>query len=155
MTRIFDRGELKQVLLAVVDSLGEGHGYAIMQELQRRVGGNWRASPGAIYPALLALEGEGLISGSDRDGLRVYRVTAQGEAALEESAASPSWEGYSRRAGASTPVNTLGRVLDRFAAQQSERRRRLDDEQTRAVEAVLEQARDKITTILKEGDADG
>ena len=93
MTRVFDRGELKRVLLAVVESLGEGHGYAIMQELQRRVGGNWRASPGAIYPALVALEGEGLISGSNRDGLRVYRATAQGEAALEESAASPSWEG--------------------------------------------------------------
>ena len=78
MTRVFNRGELKLALLSVIASLGEGHGYAIMQELQRRVGSQWRPSPGAIYPALVALEEAGLISSDEREGLRVYRLTAGG-----------------------------------------------------------------------------
>ena len=92
MTRIFNRGELKQVLLAIVASLGEGHGYAIMQELQQRVGHDWRPSPGAIYPALLALEESGLIESAEKDGLRAYRPTEQGRKALGGEAAAPAWQ---------------------------------------------------------------
>ena len=51
----------------MIASLGEGHGYAIMQELQRRVGSQWRPSPGAIYPALVALEEAGLITSDERE----------------------------------------------------------------------------------------
>ena len=61
MARVFNRGELKAALLSVIAALGEGHGYAIMQELQRRVGSQWRPSPGAIYPALVALEETGAV----------------------------------------------------------------------------------------------
>ena len=78
MARVFNRGELKLALLSVIASLGEGHGYAIMQELQRRVGSQWRPSPGAIYPALVTLEESGLIAFDEREGLRVYRLTAAG-----------------------------------------------------------------------------
>ncbi len=92
MTRIFNRGELKQVLLTIVASLGEGHGYAIMQELQQRVGHDWRPSPGAIYPALLALEESGLIESAEKDGLRAYRPTEQGRQALGGEAAAPAWQ---------------------------------------------------------------
>ena len=59
MSRIFHRGELKEAVLLVLDSLGEAHGYAIMAELKDRVGSGWKPSPGAIYPALLALVGTG------------------------------------------------------------------------------------------------
>ena len=79
MGRVFKRGELKQVILVVLDSIGAGHGYAIMGELKDRVGGGWKPSPGAIYPALLALVEQGLVATADRDGSRVYSLTAAGE----------------------------------------------------------------------------
>ncbi len=70
MARVFNRGELKVALLSVIASLGEGHGYAIMQELQQRVGSHWRPSPGAIYPALVALEEAGAVTSEEREGPR-------------------------------------------------------------------------------------
>lgn len=154
MTRIFSRGELKQVLLAVVGSLEEGHGYAIMQELQRRVGTDWRASPGAIYPALVALEESGLITGVDRDGLRVYSLTEDGNAALEAMPRQPEWQALSRRVAAAEPQLTLGRLLERFAERQP-RKKRLNDEQASAVRALLDEAAAKIESVLDQGENDG
>ncbi len=154
MTRIFSRGELKQVLLAVVGSLEEGHGYAIMQELQRRVGTDWRASPGAIYPALVALEESGLITGTDRDGLRVYSLTEEGNAALEAMPRQPEWQALSRRVAAAEPQLTLGRLLERFA-ERLPRKKRLDQEQASAVRALLDEAVARIETVLEQGESDG
>jgi DNA-binding PadR family transcriptional regulator len=153
VTRIFSRGELKQVLLSVVGSLGEGHGYAIMQELQRRVGTDWRPSPGAIYPALVALEESGLIVGIDRDGLRVYTLTEDGDAALEAMPSQPEWKALSRRA-AVTPQLTLGRLLERFE-ERLPRKQRLTEEQSDAVQTVLQETAKKITRALQQGESDG
>ena len=62
----------------MLDSLGEAHGYAIMAELKDRVGGGWKPSPGAIYPALLALVGTGHVQAKDHDGIRIYSLTKEG-----------------------------------------------------------------------------
>ncbi len=155
MTRIFNRGELKQVLLAIVASLGEGHGYAIMQELQQRVGHDWRPSPGAIYPALLALEESGLIESSEKDGLRAYRVTEQGERALGGEAAAPAWQTLANRADASKPRLTLARLLDHFEEQLPARRQQVSDEQAEAIEHTLDEVREHIKSILEKGGDDG
>ena len=72
MARVFKRGELKQAIVAVLAALGEAHGYAIMAELKERVGGRWRPSHGAIYPALLSLEELGMVSSVDEEGMKVY-----------------------------------------------------------------------------------
>src|SRR5690606_4230036 len=84
VSRLFGRGQLKQALLQVAAELGPANGYTIMQALDERVGGSWRPSPGAIYPALLALEDAGLLQGREDDGTRLYEVTARGRASLEE-----------------------------------------------------------------------
>src|SRR5665811_1934543 len=78
VARVFKRGELKQAIVAVLAALGEAHGYAIMAELKERVGGRWRPSPGAIYPALLSLEELGLLSSVDEEGTKVYSLTEAG-----------------------------------------------------------------------------
>ena len=154
MARIFNRGELKHVLLSILDSLGEGHGYAIMQELQRRVGQDWRPSPGAIYPALVALEEAGQIAAADRDGLRVYSLTPAGRAALQTWSAAPRWGDYSRRAGTRRRHATLGAALDRFL-DGLPRRAALDPAQAEEIAAALARARTRIEAVLDEGDARG
>jgi DNA-binding PadR family transcriptional regulator len=155
VTRIFSRGELKQVLLTVVSSLEEGHGYAIMRELQRRVGTDWRPSPGAIYPALVALETSGLIVGTDRDGLRVYSLTDDGNAALEDMPGKPEWRALSSRVAASKPQLTLGRLLERFDDNLPARKQRLTDEQAKTVQALLDETAARITRTFQQGENDG
>ena len=46
-----------------------------MAELKERVGGGWKPSPGAIYPALIALVETGHVQTVDRDGTRIYSLT--------------------------------------------------------------------------------
>jgi DNA-binding PadR family transcriptional regulator len=150
MARVFNRGELKTALLSVIDDLGEGHGYAIMQELQRRVGSQWRPSPGAIYPALVALEEGGAVTAIERDGLRVYRLTDEGEELLDEGDAAPLWHDVSRRADARRPRLTLGRLLDRFELGLP-RRADLTAEQAESIDAALTRARVDITAIIDRG----
>lgn len=154
MARVFNRGELKAALLSVLATLGEGHGYAIMQELQRRVGSQWRPSPGAIYPALVALEQAGLVDAFERDGLRVYRLTARGSVVAGEREGTPSWGDISRRAGARPPRVTLGRLIDRFEVGLP-RRAELDPGQAQRIDAALTRTRDDIVSILEQGAAHG
>jgi DNA-binding PadR family transcriptional regulator len=148
MARVFNRGELKFALLSVIASLGEGHGYAIMQELQHRVGSQWRPSPGAIYPALVALEESGAVASEEREGLRVYRLTAEGQAMLGGGEADLAWRDISRRAGARLPRVTLGRLLDRFELGLP-RRAGLTPEQAESIDATLTRTRNDITAILE------
>src|SRR5919206_354230 len=64
------------------------HGYEIIKEIRARSDGHLRVGEGSLYPLLHRLEREGLVgaewggmSGRDR---RYYRLTARGEAALDE-----------------------------------------------------------------------
>jgi DNA-binding PadR family transcriptional regulator len=154
MPRVFNRGELKTALLSVIDSLGEGHGYAIMQELQRRVGRQWRPSPGAIYPALVTLEEGGALSSTERDGLRVYRLTEAGNRALAAHDPAPQWQDISRRAGAHRARLTLGILIDRFQLGLP-RRAELSPEQADGIDDALTRTRGDIVAILKQGAENG
>lgn len=60
------------------------HGYELMAELTRLFGPRYRPSPGSVYPAVEALEAEGLLAGQPNEGKTTYRTTAEGERALAE-----------------------------------------------------------------------
>ena len=153
MARVFKRGELKQAIAAMLVSLGDAHGYAIMAELKERVGGRWQPSPGAIYPALLSLEELGLLSSRDEDGTRIYSLTGEGRRLAET--ASGAWAALAKRAQEAAPRASVGSILDAFASAQPERRKLVDAKQLRAVERVLERAGKEITSTLKKGERDG
>lgn len=81
----FGHGELHLALLGLM-SQRPMHGYELMAELSNRMGRKYRASPGSIYPAVQALEAEGLISGADEGDKRIYSLTDEGRVALENRA---------------------------------------------------------------------
>lgn len=83
--RFFRHGELPLVLLALLADRTM-HAYEVMSELARLFGPSYRPSPGSVYPAVEALEGEGLIEGEARDGRTTYAATASGADALDERA---------------------------------------------------------------------
>jgi PadR family transcriptional regulator len=90
---VSDDQELKkgttQLLLLAVLAEGPRHGYAIAREVERRSREALSLGEGALYPALRALEREGLIvsrwevqpSGPAR---RVYEITDAGRRKLEK-----------------------------------------------------------------------
>ncbi len=137
MTRLFGRGELKLALLHVAADIGPTNGYSIMQGLADRVGPAWHPSPGAIYPALLALEDAGLLVGRDADGARRYEITPAGRSKV---AADPrvidEVAGRARRAPA--PPVTVGAVLDRLAASAPRRDHAVDSSTVARIEILFE-----------------
>jgi DNA-binding PadR family transcriptional regulator len=155
MSRIFRRGELKEAIVVVLGSLGEAHGYAIMAELKERVGGGWKPSPGAIYPALLALVETGHVRTADRDGTRVYSLTPAGRRIADAQRSSTRWASLTARAEEGEERVSVGSVLDRFAAESGLRRRLIGTDQRERVDAILARANGEIDRMLEEGENDG
>jgi DNA-binding PadR family transcriptional regulator len=83
--RFFRHGELHLVILTLV-ARQPMHGYQLMGELTRLFGPAYRPSAGSIYPAVEGLEAEGLITGRDERGRRVYELSATGAVALDDRA---------------------------------------------------------------------
>lgn len=82
MPRFFRHGELPLVLLALLER-SPMHGYQVVSELDVLFGDRYEASTGSVYPAIRALEEEGLVE-STEDGRRaVYSLTAVGRSSLQ------------------------------------------------------------------------
>jgi DNA-binding PadR family transcriptional regulator len=147
MGRIFKRGELKEAIVSVIGSLGEAHGYAIMGELKARIGGGWKPSPGAIYPAIIALQDEGFVASDERDGTRVYRLTDEGRRAAKTF--TGRWAALSERAEEQVDV---GSALDAFASGFAGRRAQVDPSRLQQIEAILDRAAAEIANVVDEGE---
>lgn len=155
MGRIFRRGELKEAIVIVLASLGEAHGYAILAELRERVGGGWKPSPGAIYPALIALVETGHAQTIDRDGTRVYSLTDSGRRAAEALSSASRWASWVARSERGDERVAVGSLLDRFAADSGLRRRLAGSEMRQRIEAILAHANTEIERALEEGERHG
>jgi DNA-binding PadR family transcriptional regulator len=70
----------------VLDAIAETprHGYEIMQAIDEKSRGAYKPSPGVTYPTLQLLEDVGHVRVSERDGKKVYAITAAGTRELEE-----------------------------------------------------------------------
>jgi len=83
--RVFDSGELKLVILALVVEKPR-HGYELIKELGERVGGDYTPSPGVIYPTLTLLEEIGYATQTtDANNRKLYTVTPEGEKFLADN----------------------------------------------------------------------
>ncbi len=90
------KGHLDGILLAVLEP-GPRHGYAIMEQLRVRSGGQLDLPTGTLYPALHRLERAGLVwaSWSEAGGRRrrVYELTPAGRGTLD--AERSAWSEFS------------------------------------------------------------
>ncbi|MCC5951984.1 MAG: PadR family transcriptional regulator [Acidimicrobiia bacterium] len=114
MTRVFRNGELQRAVLEVLAEDGPQHGYAILRSLSERLDGRWRASPGAVYPALLGLQDAGLIEAEMVDGTRTYSLSGAGRRAA--GAAVGVVEQVRARAARALPVEPSAGVRGPTAA---------------------------------------
>ena len=77
------RGDVRAAILALLREEPR-NGYQVIQEIERRTGGLWRASAGSVYPALQQLEDEGLIVAGEAGGGRQYQLTEAGRKYADE-----------------------------------------------------------------------
>jgi DNA-binding PadR family transcriptional regulator len=76
--RVFDHGELRLVILALIAEKPR-HGYELIKAIEERLGGSYSPSPGVIYPTLTMLEDLGHASVDVGDGGRkLYTITEAG-----------------------------------------------------------------------------
>jgi DNA-binding PadR family transcriptional regulator len=80
----FRRGLFKYVVLQYLQDK-PSHGYEIIQALAKRFHGFYIPSPGTVYPRLGRLEAEGLVTGLEREGRKVYTITDEGKRFLAEN----------------------------------------------------------------------
>jgi DNA-binding PadR family transcriptional regulator len=108
------RGDIRTAALLLLAEEPR-NGYQIMQEVQERSEGAWSPSPGSVYPALQQLEDEGLIRSEEIDGRKLFRLTPDGLARVEErDPERPApWEEMS--GGYSPPVVELGKLMREVA----------------------------------------
>lgn len=79
------KGDVRTAILALLTE-GPRHGYQLMQDIAERSHGAWRPSPGSVYPALSALQDEGLVDDEKVEGRRVFTLTESGQAHVRERA---------------------------------------------------------------------
>jgi DNA-binding PadR family transcriptional regulator len=128
------------------------NGYQLMEEIERRSGGAWRPSPGSIYPALAQLEDEGLVSPEETAGRRAYRLTAEGEAYVEEhrEALGSPWE----EAGEGVPdeLVDLRTLIAHVGMATLQVGQSGDEKQVAEAKEVLSEARKSLYRILADED---
>jgi DNA-binding PadR family transcriptional regulator len=141
------RGDVRAAILALLQE-GPRTGYQIMSDIEERSGGAWRPSPGAVYPALSQLADEGLITGEESGGRRIYRLTDAGRDYVEQNPgmARGAWESRSQQEAWQPPG--LFAEAARLAGGIVQVAQAGTPEQVRAAEKLLEQTRRRLYQIL-------
>jgi DNA-binding PadR family transcriptional regulator len=141
-------GDVRAALLLALQE-APAHGYEIGRWLERASGGNWRPSPGSIYPTLQSLADAECVSFEDRDGKRIYSLTKKGQAEIRERQARGEalpWQSTSDGKGGALREAVVGLKMaaKQIGAVGS------SEQQTRAVEIVVD-ARRRLYELLAKG----
>jgi DNA-binding PadR family transcriptional regulator len=85
--RIFDAGELRLILLKLIEEQPR-HGYDLIREVETRSGGAYSPSPGVVYPTLTLLADMGLAVEEAVEGAarKRFTITEAGRSHLAEHA---------------------------------------------------------------------
>ncbi len=84
--RLLEQGDLRWLVLDLIAAQPR-HGYEIIKAIEEMTGGHYTPSPGAIYPTLTYLEETGLIVNEATATKKCYRLTDEGQLALDAHAA--------------------------------------------------------------------
>ena len=144
--RLFDYGELRLLLLAIIAD-APSHGYELIKTIEERFGGSYSPSPGVIYPTLSWLDDMGYAEIEPVEGGRKrYSITPEGKAflaanrtAIDELMARAGGGGPGGREGVPAPVVRAMENL-KLALRLRLRRGDLDAASAEAIAAALDLA---------------
>jgi DNA-binding PadR family transcriptional regulator len=146
------RGDIRTAALLLLAEEPR-NGYQIMQEVQERSGGIWSPSPGSVYPALAQLEDEGLIRTQESDSRKLFAITDEGRALLDErgSERPAPWE---QSGDDAVGMHELGRLMREVAHAFAQVMRTGSQSQITKAAGVLAGTRRDLYRILADGDND-
>lgn len=107
------RGNVRSAILSLL-SQHSFNGYGLIRAISNHTDGAWRPSPGSIYPALTALQAEGLIESNGASKRTEYALTGAGKAYVAENAAEMAqvWADVTEEAGAGKDLRTgMGKLV--------------------------------------------
>jgi DNA-binding PadR family transcriptional regulator len=141
--RMLAQGDLRLLALALIAEQPR-HGYEIIKVLEDKTEGWYAPSPGIVYPTLTYLEEAGYVTVQADGAKRLYTITAEGSAYLEQN-----------RAFVDTVLERLDAVGERVRTRRGEEDddSRRDFRTPRLVRAALENLRDVAAERLQ-GDAE-
>lgn len=145
------RGDIRAAILALLAE-EPMHGYQVIREISERSEGAWNPSPGSVYPTLQQLADEGLITTMEADGRRVHELT---DAGREEAAARPGdapWAAAARHDEGG--LSGLRDVSFGLMAATRQVAQAGNDQQVRAAQEILREARRRLYQLLAEDPAD-
>ncbi|HWT93932.1 MAG TPA: PadR family transcriptional regulator, partial [Solirubrobacteraceae bacterium] len=143
-------GDVRAALLLLLEEEPR-NGYGLMQEIEARSEGNWRPSPGSVYPALQQLEDEGLVRAEELDGGRkAFELTDAGKAHVAEhrERMGEPWAEAGDDAG--NPRKELMRSIQQLAVAASQVAQAGTDTQVAQAAEVLAETRRSLYRILAE-----
>jgi DNA-binding PadR family transcriptional regulator len=145
------RGDIRTAALLLLAEEPR-NGYQIMQEVEERSEGEWRPSPGSVYPALQQLEDEGLIRSEEADGRKLFVLTDEGRKLVQErDSDSPApWDQMGGEL--SDEVVELRKVIRDVAYAFAQVLRTGSEPQLARASQVLATARRDLYKILADGD---
>src|SRR6476661_8449572 len=82
--RMLAQGDLRLIALALIAEQPR-HGYEIIKVLEDKTAGWYSPSPGIVYPTLTYLEEVGYLTAQPEGAKRLYTITPEGRAHLEEN----------------------------------------------------------------------
>lgn len=146
------RGDTRAAILLLLEEQPR-HGYEVIQEITERSQGAWNPSPGSVYPALQALEDEGLVTITADAGRRVGALTDAGRAyvAANRAALGSPWDPDNFGAVPDQAIRHEARAVVDAAMQVA---RAGTPAQTAAAVAVLQEARRAMYRLLAEDPGD-
>jgi DNA-binding PadR family transcriptional regulator len=82
--RMLAQGDLRLIALALIAEQPR-HGYEIIKVLEDKTAGWYSPSPGIVYPTLTYLEEAGYVTAQAEGAKKLYTITAEGRAHLDEN----------------------------------------------------------------------
>jgi DNA-binding PadR family transcriptional regulator len=149
----FESGDMKYVILKLLNEKPM-HGYEVMKALEEQTQGCYKPSPGTVYPTLQWLEDEGLVRAEEHDGKKVYHITDQGRAFLEEnkSTVEDIFDRVEETIDSllSDPIPDVTRLVGRLVTQtyRATWKLREDEEKRKKVREVLERTLKELEGLV-------
>ena len=143
------RGDVRAAILDVL-AVEPRNGYQIIQQIAERTNGQWRPSPGSVYPTIAQLEDEGLVVADSERG-RTLRLTPEGEAYVAEhpDELAAVWAPFDEEAQQGTPdLSVLKSEVGQLMSAVWQILTNGTDQQRKDAMAVLIETRRKLYGLL-------
>jgi DNA-binding PadR family transcriptional regulator len=147
---MFEQGALRLAMLKLIAEQPR-HGYDLIKAIEEMSGGAYTPSAGVVYPTLTLLEEQGYAASSAADGgKKVYAVTPEGEAHIEENDSTVRMlfgrlsEAAAQAGAGQSPKILRARENLRVALELKLGGGALTDAQVAAIAAALDEAAGKV-----------